>query len=239
LALPQEGVSSPDDARLETVVGNGFRLDLPPSYYRPQGRRPKTGTFDDNIFVAADYASSRTVSVSRTDAASLILDSGDPIAPQSGPLVEFNELGRPFKVATLLTRRREGDPQGSLAQPRSEVVSVSREGNELRFVLRELTYTQTGVTAAKPSARYTWARSLFVPGRDQSLGRSPYLLTVWASSPAPSASCLPVRCDCGEGSSLSCDCPAPKCEDGSDALQSSDGLERKITDSLVSLPNQR
>ena len=48
---------------------------------------------------------------------------------------------------------------------------MSRDGNELRFVLRELTYTQTGsaagVIAAKPSARYTRARTLFVPASEK------------------------------------------------------------------------
>ena len=121
---------------LEPFTGAGFRLLIPPSYYKPKGGRPRTGLYDDNVFVAADYASGRTLSVSKTDALALLSDSGDTLAATVGPLAELRELGKPAKVAALLTRRREGDPLGRSAQPRAQVVSATRDGNELRFELQ-------------------------------------------------------------------------------------------------------
>ena len=61
---------------------------------------------------------------------------------------------------------------------------------------------------------------------------SSYLLTAWASGPAPSVNCFAVPCGCDEKPSLYCDCPAPKCEDGSEALTSASGADEAIIESL-------
>jgi len=198
----------------ETVVGSGFTVSLPTSYYRPKdskGRtvlRPKTGIYDDTLLVAADYASGRTAAVSRTTCDVLLRDAGEPEA-LVGPLSDLKELGRPARVAALLARRRDGDPANLLPQPRTEVLSSARDGNELRFVLKEATYTATSTTKAAPSARIVQGRAVFVPA---SAERPASLLTAWAGSAAPSVQCVPTPCE-PEGS-LRFDCPAPKCETG-------------------------
>lgn len=212
---------------LESDRGRGYTLSVPASYYRPSSRS-QTGQFDDTLQVYADYAAGRTVSVWRTPAVALLVDSGDPIPLLAGgQLQELRELGKPQKVAALLMRRRDGDPE-SKAPPKSFITSVERpRDDELRFSLLTLTSSATSATTASPTARSVQARSIFVAGE------KPYLLTVWASSPAPAsaAACVPDACDrCGEGSSLSCECPAPKCEVNRDSP--ADAMDVAIVESL-------
>ena len=60
-------------------------------------------------------------------------------------------LGR---LASHLVRRRDGDPRGEIAQPRSQLVwaeAVSDE--ELRFELRETLFTASSQTSAVPTSR--------------------------------------------------------------------------------------
>ena len=216
------------DAELAQVEGYGYAIAVPRSYYRPQGR-PRTG-LDDTIFSAADFATGRTASVSRTSAVDLLLDSGDPTVAQLPPPVELRELGKPAKVAALLARRRDGDPRGIGSSARSTVTSVTREGDELRFTLTSLTATATSATSSKPSARTVQARAIFVrPSAEASASGVPYLLTAWASS-AAATRCEEQPCDCGEGADLRCACPPPVCAVESDAP--ADPTDLAIIDSL-------
>ena len=68
---------------------------------------------DDTIFSAADFATGRTASVSRTGALDLLLASGDLLPGDLPAPTELRELGKPERVAALLARRRDGDPMGS------------------------------------------------------------------------------------------------------------------------------
>lgn len=214
---------------------DSFALRVPAFYYRPKGGRPRTGVYDDNVFLAADYPSGRTATVSITNAVKLLVDSGDPIAATSGPLTELRELGKPSKIASLLARRRDGDPQGVLPTPRHTVTSATREGNELRFELRELTYAASSVTSAAPTARVVQARTLFVPAAESRDGLAT-LVTAWASSPAAAAVCREVPCDCGERSALACACPPPVCTvDGAGP----DPVDLAIVESLALAPPPR
>ena len=109
---------------------------------------------------------SASAAVSRVSAASLLIDSGDPIAltaseSTNGP-TELRELGRPNKIATLLASRRDNDPTG-VNVPAFELVTASRDGNELRFELEYPAAEVTSMTKASPKARRVLARSLFVP----------------------------------------------------------------------------
>lgn len=196
------------------LQADGFALRVPRAFYRPVGGRGRTGLYDDLVLVAADYPSGRTLSVSRTDARTLLVDSGDTIALETGPLKQLRELGKPSKIASLLVSRRAGDPQGLNAR-RTEVVSAVQSANELRFVVREPVAVATSMTTAQPTSRVVQARSIFVPPDG---GRGAYLLTAWASSSirVDLARCTPQPCECGEGASLSCDCPNPICEEVSD-----------------------
>ena len=195
-----------DATELAVAEGNGFTISLPRAYYRPQGR-PRTG-MDDTIFSAADYASGRTASVSRTGALDLLLATGDLVLPgELPPPTELRDLGKPDRVAALLARRRDGDPMGS-GVARSTVTAVTREGNELRFTLTAFTTIATSATSSRPTARAVTGRAIFVPG--SASGGAPYLLTAWASS-AASTKCVEAACECGEGASLSCGCPPPVC----------------------------
>lgn len=209
---------SPTMPALTNVQTRGFSLQVPSSYYQ-QKSRARVSTYDDTLFVAADYVGGRSASaaVSRVSAASLLIDSGDPIAltaseSTNGP-TELRELGRPNKIATLLASRRDNDPTG-VNVPAFELVTASRDGNELRFELEYPAAEVTSMTKASPKARRVLARSLFVPAEgslDGVGGGAPsYLLTVWASSISTPV-CEPTPCGCGEGSSLSCECPPPKC----------------------------
>ena len=54
---------------------DGYTFSVPSTYYRPTSR-PKTGSYDDTIFVAADYVAGRTASFSRTRAETLFTDAG-------------------------------------------------------------------------------------------------------------------------------------------------------------------
>ena len=194
-----------DATELAVAEGPGFIISLPRAYYRPQGR-PRTG-MDDTIFSAADYASGRTASVSRTGALDLLLSSGDLLPGELPQPTELRELGKPDRVAALLARRRDGDPMGS-GVARSTVTAVTREGNELRFTLTAFTTIATSATSSRPTARAVAGRAIFVPG--SASGGVPYLLTAWASS-AASTKCVEAACECGEGASLSCGCPPPVC----------------------------
>ena len=213
---------------LAVAEGPGFTINVPRSYYRPQGR-PRTG-LDDTIFSAADYASGRTASVSRTGALDLLLTSGDPLPAQLPPPTELRDLGKPDKVAALLARRRDGDPQG-LGVARSTVTAVTREGNELRFTLTAFTTIATSATSSRPTARAVVGRAIFVPG--SAGGGAPYLLTAWASS-AASTRCVEAACECGEGASLSCGCPPPECVIDPDAPVNP--TDMAIIDSLRASP---
>ena len=194
-----------DATELAVAEGPGFTISLPRAYYRPQGR-PRTG-MDDTILSAADYATGRTASVSRTGALDLLLTSGDLLPGELPPPTELRDLGKPDRVAALLARRRDGDPMGS-GVARSTVTAVTREGNELRFTLTAFTTIATSATSSRPTARAVAGRAIFVPG--SASGGAPYLLTAWASS-AANTKCVEAACECGEGASLSCGCPPPVC----------------------------
>ena len=215
-----------EGAGLNYIDGSGFSIGLPPNYYIPKGGRPRTGAFDDTVLVAANYASGRVAAVSRTSCEALLRDAGEPEA-LVGPLSALNELGRPAKVAALLAHRRDGDPTNMLSQPRSRILSSSRDesGRELRFVFSEQTFTATSVTTAAPTARIVQARSIFMPASDQGPAM---LLTVWAGS-ASSLQCKPQPCEI-EGGSLRFDCPAPVCDVGGELPL--DGTDRAIVESF-------
>lgn len=212
----------------ELAEGPGFTISLPRTYYRPQGR-PRTG-MDDTIYSAADYATGRTASVSRTGALDLLLTSGDMLPGELPPPTELRELGKPERVAALLARRRDGDPMGS-GVARSTVTAVTREGNELRFTLTAFTTVATSATSSRPTARAVAGRAIFVPG--SASGGAPYLLTAWASS-AASTKCVDAACECGEGARLSCRCPPPVCEVDPDAPV--DPTDQAIVQSLRASP---
>ena len=143
----------------DEVYGPGFAVKIPSSYYRPKNGRPRTNPFDDTLIVAADYGAGRTASVSRTAATALLTESGEPEALVGG-LMDLKELGKPMKVASLLSRRRDGDPKGVLLpEARSQVLAATRDENELRFTVRELTFTATSMTQAAPSAHRPCAMS--------------------------------------------------------------------------------
>jgi hypothetical protein len=212
LGAPAFAGAEADDgsASLARTGGDGFTLSVPSSYYRAKGGRASVA---DLVFVAADYPAGRTAAVTRTRADRLLLDSGDPVALMSGPLTRMKELGKPAFLASLLVRRRDGDPRGQATQPRSQFISAAAvSDSELRFELRETVFAATGMTSAIPTSRSVQARTLFVPA-DAQTGATAYLLTAWASSPSSPEQirCEPTACGCGEGASLSCECPAPKC----------------------------
>ena len=219
---------------LQAVRGSGFAFSVPPSYYRPKSRA-STGTADDTIFTAADFAAGRTASISKTGVATLLLESGDPLPLTAGAIRSLQDIGRPKFVASLLVGRRDNDALGRQTS-RSEIRDVVREGNELRFTVLTLAPTATTMTTVKPGVRRTIARTLFVPPPPGSeIG--PYLLTAWASSavdPA-SATCEIIPCEgrnaCGEGRSLRCECPPPKCVVSSDLAP--DALDSTIVSSLA------
>lgn len=193
---------------LVTARGNGFVLGVPSSYYK-QKSRPQVGPYDDTVFVAADYAAGRTASVTKVDAATFLVDSGDPLPLQAGAITSLKDLGKPAQVAKALAGRREGDPQG-LQPPQSEVRDAVRDGeNTLTFTLLSLRSTATSLTTASPAARRTVARTTFVPGG----AGGGTLLTVWATSDAIDAKCEVVPCP--ECTGLRCACPPPKCDAGS------------------------
>ena len=201
------------DAGLGLAEGNGWAIGVPPTYYAPRSR-PKAGTYDDTVFVAADYAAGRTVSVSRTACESLLNDAGDPLPLVAGPITSLRDVGKPQSVASMLTRRRDGDPRGT-QQARSEVRDVVKiSDNEILFTVLTLTTVPTSMTTAMPAARRTLARTIFDP-------TSGSLLTAWATSAAPRAACEVVECP--ECTGLRCECPPPKCtlpEGGMDELDS-------------------
>uniref|UniRef100_A0A7S0J7R6 Uncharacterized protein n=2 Tax=Calcidiscus leptoporus TaxID=127549 RepID=A0A7S0J7R6_9EUKA len=219
------------------VSGSGFSLRLPSGYFAQRG-----GT-GDALFVAGNYVAGRTVSVTRTAAYDLLADSGDPLPFTSGVPTTLRDLGKPTYIATLLTSRRDGDPRG-LAVARNELLATSREENELRFTLVAQTSAEVSMTTAKPAARIVQVRTIFVPAEFPSYtelgradvpmsprGRGPYLLTIWASSPAQTlAGCETPACDCGEGSPLQCNCAPSNCRvaDGNEP----DAVDLAIVNSL-------
>jgi hypothetical protein len=221
---------------LTPAGGDGFILSVPSSYYRAKGGRTSVA---DIVFVAADYPAGRTAAVTRARADRLLIDSGDPVALTSGSLSKMKELGRPAFLASLLVRRRDGDPRGQAIQPRSQLISAAAvSDNELRFEVRETIFSATGSTSAIPASRSVQGRALFVPA-DAQTGTAAYLLTAWASSAssAEQIRCEPTPCDCGEGAALSCDCPAPRCTESSEnGTPARDALDVAIVESLCVAP---
>jgi len=107
-------VSAPSQGAADVAAGgDGYTLTVPAGYYRAKGGRAKIA---DLLFVAADYPAGRIASVTRTRADRLLLESGDAIALY-GSLAEMKELGKPAYLASLLIRRRDGDPRGEVPQP--------------------------------------------------------------------------------------------------------------------------
>ena len=201
-ALPPLPLRAADLAAIPVTENIAF--SVPPSYYRPRSR-PPAGTYDDTLFVAADYAAGRTASVSRTTCQALLTDAGDPLPLIAGQITSLSDIGKPTTIARLLAARRDGDPQQAQFA-RSEVRDVVKDGdNTLSFTLLTLATSATSMTTAMPRVRKTQARTMFVGGS------TPYLVTAWASSASPGASC--VETDCPPCTQLRCGCPPPKCED--------------------------
>jgi hypothetical protein len=205
---PFADAMQPDVAGVTVIRQPGWSVEIPSSYYRPKSRA-KAGTFDDTVFVAADYPAGKTASVTVVDCATLLIDSGDPLPLQAGEIKSLRDLGKPSKLAALLAGRRDNDPMG--VQPsRSEVRDAERlDGNdELTFTVLTQRSSATSLTTAQAGVRRTVARCLFIPGGD----RGGYLLTAWATSDAPDATCVTIPCP--ECRGLRCDCPPPKCDPG-------------------------
>mmetsp|Transcript_9079 Transcript_9079/g.29684 ORF Transcript_9079/g.29684 Transcript_9079/m.29684 type:complete len:279 (+) Transcript_9079:103-939(+) len=234
IALPhlaQAAEADGPDEGTRAVVGDGYSLRVPSSYYSAKGGRAQVA---DLVFVAADYPAGKTAAVTRTRADRLVLESGDPTAYESGSLSRLRELGKPSYVASLLVRRRDGDPRGEIAQPRSQLVwaeAVSDE--ELRFELRETLFTASSQTSAVPTSRSVQARAIFVPP-DEGAGTAGFLLTAWASSPSSEAQalCEPVPCLL-EGASLGFECPAPRCKTPGTAPPPRDAADVAVVESLT------
>ena len=128
-----------------------------------------------------------------------------PAAAYCGQITSLSDIGKPMTIARLLAARRDGDPQQAQFA-RSEVRDVVKDGdNTLSFTLLTLATSATSMTTAMPRVRKTQARTMFVGGS------TPYLVTAWASSASPGASC--VETDCPPCTQLRCGCPPPKCED--------------------------
>jgi len=209
------------DAPTALVRGTSWAMGVPPSYFRPKSR-PRAGTYDDTVFVAADYAAGRTASVTISDIATLLVDSGDPLPLQAGQIRGLRDIGTPKRIANVLVGRRDGDPLG-LQPPRSEirdVVKVSED--EVTFTVLTVTSTATSMTSAAPGARRTLARTIYDP-------RTASLVTAWASSTAQGASCEVDECPACAG--LRCECPPPRCNLPV-GLSASDPLDATIVDSL-------
>lgn len=211
---------APPAMQLPVIRGAGWAVGVPPTYYRPRSR-PKAGTFDDTVLVAADYAAGRTCSVSISDIATLLVDSGDPLPLQAGQIGSLRDIGKPKFVAQLLVGRRDNDPLG-LVPPRSEIRDVIKVSEDtITFTVLTVTSTATSLTTAMPGARRTVARALFDP-------RSASLVTAWASSAVQGAACDVEECPpCG---GLRCECPAPRCS--MPAGTADDPLDLAIIDSL-------
>ena len=201
-------------------------MRVPPTYYRPR-TRATTGSYDDTIFVAADYAAGRTASVSRTDAARLLTESGDPLPLYAGQISGLKDLGKPQLLAKLLIGRRDGDPRG-LQPSRSELRAVDRlPDGSLSFTFLTITTSATSLTTAQPGARLTVARTVF----DASGADGPSLVTAWASSTARGAACEEVPCPPCD--SLRCECPPPKCTMSDGSFIGNDPLDAAIVASLT------
>lgn len=225
---------------LASVATDGFEISVPPNFYRAKGGRALVA---DVAFVAADYVAGRTATVTRTRADRLLIESGDPIALAAGggEVKQMRELGKPAFLASLLVRRRDGDPRGQNIEPRTRLLAARAVSDtELRFEAQETFFSATSITSAAPSSRYIQARAIFVPP-DRKAGTTAYLLTAWASSPCSPEMirCEPTPCSCGEGAALSCECPAPKCSaqaDAAEGLAGRDPEDAAIVDSLRVLP---
>lgn len=205
---------------LPTVQGAGFSVGVPPSYFRPKSPVSRA-TYDDTVFLAADYAAGRTESVTVTAIDRLLVESGDPLPLQAGAVRSLRDIGKPNFIAKLLVGRRDGDPLG-LQPPRSELRDVVKvDDNEIIFDILTLTTTATSLTSAVPGARRTFARTIFSP-------ETASLISVWVSSAAPGATCVDVECPpCG---GLRCVCPPPKC-----TLPDASAIDPLILDIVASL----
>ena len=218
------------------LSGVDATLTIPTFFYR-SNKPVSTGQYSDVIFLAADYASGRTATVTRTRVADLLADAG--IDDVFGTVGSLADVGKPAFLATLLAGRRDGDPRNSRASPASEVLRVERRGDALQFALLQtpstVTAFSTASTRAAPTARIVQARSLLVRrGRG---GGDSYLLTAWASSTsrAGTYTCETVPCTRCEDESmpssakLTCECPPPRCT----VVAADDALDIAIVESLT------
>ena len=108
----------------------GFALTVPAGLYAKQrGVRTKP---DDTVWQAIDLPTGFVASVSLTEADTLLVEAGDPFAV-GARFEAMGAIGRPTKVATLLSRRHFGDPAG-VSELRSTLRSVVNDKEEsLRF----------------------------------------------------------------------------------------------------------
>ena len=214
----------PSGPELQLIQGKGWSLRVPSTYYRPKSRA-KAGSYDDTVFVAADYGAGRTASVSITGAADLLVDAGDPLPLTSGLINSLRDVGKPNTVARMLAGRRDGDPLGRQLCVSEVRDAVKISENEIAFTLLTLKETATSMTTTAPGARRTYARTVFLPGGSS----GGVFVTAWASGDAPGATCEAVPCPACTG--LQCACPPPKCSVG-DAASASDSLEQRIVGTL-------
>ena len=202
----------------------GWALSIPSSFFRPKAR-PKAGTFDDTVFVAADYTTGHTTSVTSVSCAQFLLDSGDPLPLQAGQINSLTDLSlKPERLAKLLAGRRDNDPLG-LQASRSEIKSAMRVGDSVSFEILTLNSVAQSMTAAAPAVRRTLGRTLF--SRDPLTGE-PLLVTAWASSATQGAVCEEVPCGTSAGGALAFQCPPPKCQ----VSDSASALDEAIVGSL-------
>ena len=77
-------------------------IEHPVQLLSPKGP-PKAGTFDDTVFVAADYTTGHTTSVTEASAPQFLPDSGDPLPLQAGQINSLTDLSlKPERLAKLL-----------------------------------------------------------------------------------------------------------------------------------------
>lgn len=206
----------------------GFALTVPAGLYAKQrGVRTKP---DDTLWQAIDLPTGFVASVSLTEADTLLVEAGDPFAV-GARFEAMGAIGKPTKVATLLSRRHFGDPAG-VSELRSTLRSVVRDKEEsLRFSNLVTVDVPASPTAAVASARTLEARTYFVAGSGQ---RRSYLLTAWVSSPLEVGRCERAPCD-AEGK-IRFDCPPPRCA-ASLADVPADPVAVAIVDSFRLTPN--
>ena len=185
---------------------------------------------DDTVWQAIDLPTGFVASVSLTEADTLLVEAGDPFAV-GARFEAMGAIGRPTKVATLLSRRHFGDPAG-VSELRSTLRSVVNDKEEsLRFSNLVTVDVPASPTAAVASARTLEARTYFVAG---SGGRRSYLLTAWVSSPLEVGRC--ERAPCDADGRIRFDCPPPRCA-ASLADVPADPVAVAIVDSFRLTPN--